>query len=237
MKHTVIGSIMFLLVASIWAGTFIDDFEDGDLDGWRQVNPPAPMLWEIIDGELECTRHNAESTMLVTGEDDWSDYTIEYDVVLLEDFGSGDVDVVVRYTDPVWSSQMLFYFGDFFGAREVCIRRDPGGADTRKPFDRLKLDEWYHIKLEAEGDHFSLWLDDEKVLDHTDKAVKSGGAGLGLANYTAHFDNVIITGPDVPDIVPLTWKGQTVEPKDRITTTWAALKKALSLTQDPFDSL
>lgn len=210
---------MLFLVLPVWAGTFRDDFEDGNLDGWRQVNPVAPMLWEIANGELECVKKNVESTVIVIGEDDWSDYTIDFDVMLLEDFGQGDVDIVARYIDPMWSNFIMFWFGDCIGPPEVNVVRYPEGVRTRKPFAPLELDEWYHIKLEAEGNDFALWLDHEKVLDHTDKAVKIGSVGLGLANYKAHFDNVEISGPDVPDVIPPTWKGQSVEPRGGLTTT------------------
>ncbi|MBI1922861.1 hypothetical protein HYR99_01285 [Candidatus Poribacteria bacterium] len=88
-----------ILVPSTRAGTFRDDFEDGNLKDWRQETPFAqePTLWEIVDGELECTRPDSKSTLLITGEFDWKDYTIEYDVKLLKDLGPGDVDVIARY--------------------------------------------------------------------------------------------------------------------------------------------
>ncbi len=52
------------------AGTFRDDFEDKNLDGWRQDSPkePEPTLWKIVDGELECTRQDSQSTVLITGD-------------------------------------------------------------------------------------------------------------------------------------------------------------------------
>lgn len=63
---------------------FIDDF-----DGWRQEFPwaqePDPNIWKIVDGELECKRRDFNSTLLITGKPEWKDYTIEYDVKLLDD--------------------------------------------------------------------------------------------------------------------------------------------------------
>jgi len=208
----------------VGAGTFRDDFEDGDLDDWRQANPGGLMLWEIDDGELECTRQSSESTILIIGEDDWSDYTIEYDVMLLEDLGPGDVDVMARYIDPVWSQVIIFAVGDFFGAPAVFAQRLPGNITTQKPFGPLELNEWHHIKLETELDDFTFWANDEKIMEHKDKVVKNGSIGLGLANYTARFDNVEVTGPDVPDVTPPTWKARPVQPRHKLAETWGKIK-------------
>ena len=42
-------------VATVLAGTFRDDFEDGDLDGWTALVAPAG-LWELVDGGVQCER-------------------------------------------------------------------------------------------------------------------------------------------------------------------------------------
>jgi hypothetical protein len=226
----------FILIVVLWllaalvtiphvgAGTFRDDFEDGDLDGWRQAHPADPMLWRTVDGELECTRQDRVSTILVIGEDDWSDYTIEYDVMLLEDLGTGDVDVMARYIDPVWSHVIIFGIGDFLGEPAVFTERFPDDVTTQKPFGPLELNEWHHIKLQAEGDNFTFWVNDEKIIEHKDEAVKSGSIGLGLANHTARFDNVEIAGPDVPDVTPPTWKAHPIQPRNKLAETWGKIK-------------
>jgi len=214
----------FMAVPAIEAGTFRDDFEDGNLDGWRQVNPQGQMLWEIVDGELECTRQDEISTILLVGENNWRDYTIEYDVMLLEDLGTGDVDVMARYIDPVGSHVVIFGIGDFLGAPAVFAQRFPGDVTTQEPFGPLEMNVWHHIKLEAEEDDFTFWIDDEKIMEYEDEAVETGSIGLGLANYIARFDNVEITGPDVPDVTPMTWKARPVQPRDKLAGTWAEVK-------------
>ncbi len=213
-----------MFAPSVLAGTFRDDFEDGNLDGWRQAHPVSPVLWKIVDGELECTRQDSISTILVIGEDDWSDYTIEYDFVLLEDLGLGDVDAIARHIDPFWSHVLIFGCGDFPGGPTVFVQAFPGDKTEQEPFGPLELNQWHHIKLEVEDADCSFWVNDEKMMEYKDETVENGSIGLGLANYTARFDNVEITGPDVPDVTPPTWKGQSIEPKCKITTTWAEIK-------------
>ncbi len=85
---------MLLVALPVWAGTFRDDFEDGDLDGWKQLWPEGAMIWKVVDGELECSRLSQWSAGIVTGEASWTDYTIEADVKLLQDHGAGDFDLI-----------------------------------------------------------------------------------------------------------------------------------------------
>ena len=47
----------------------------------------------------------------------------------------------------------------------------------------------------------------------------SGAVGLGLANWTARFDNVVITGDSIPDR-----GGLSVTPKAKLATMWGSLK-------------
>ena len=48
----------------------------------------------------------------------------------------------------------------------------------------------------------------------------SGAVGLGLANWTARFDNVVITGDSIPDS-----GGLSVTPKAKLATVWGRLKR------------
>ena len=74
---TVLGLLIVLMATPcINAGTFRDDFEDGDLEGWKQLAPPGPILWKIVDGELEVSKLGNTSTGLITGEATWADYRL-----------------------------------------------------------------------------------------------------------------------------------------------------------------
>jgi hypothetical protein len=207
---------------------FRDDFEDGDLEGWRQIAPPGgPVLWKVVDGTLEISKPGTQSTGLTTGESYWSDYTIEFDVMPLEHHGEGDIHVIARSQDI----QQLFVFnvGDFCEPDGICVQRVPGGDITAQaPSELLKLNEWNHVKLEAKGSEFTFWVNDQKVLSYQDNAAKSGAVGVGITNYTARFDNFVISGPDVPDVTPPTWKeeAQPVEVKGKLVTTWAKIKQS-----------
>jgi len=217
--------LCFILVfaASARTGTFMDDFEDGDLEDWHQFMPnPGPILWEVVDGELECARFTDRSTDLAIGENSWTDYTIECDVKLLEDHGPGDFALIVRVTS--FDSGYSFLMGDWVGEPSVYVQRWPDlNMKMIEPFDSLELDIWYHLKLEVLGDEFTFWINDEKVIEYQDSMYPTGMVGFGVANYTVRCDNVVITGPDVPDEI-LEFKNDPVEQRGKLADTWAGIK-------------
>jgi len=225
---TVALFVFFVFTLSALAGTWRDDFEDGNFDGWKQEVPwaqnPDPSIWKIVDGELECKRADWNSTLLITGEPEWKDYTIEYDVKLLEDLGLGDVDFIARYKSPLGTHMIYVCFGDAFGIPAIITQRFPDNVVTSKPFDPLDLNKWYHPKLDVKGRKFILWLDGKVVLEHEDGVVNEGAVGIGLANYIARFDNIQIIGPDVPDFKPPTWKDLSVQSNNKLTATWGRIK-------------
>jgi len=223
MRITITMLSMLLIALPAWTGTFRDDFEDGDLDGWQQLWPGGEMIWEVVDGELECARLSQWSAGIVTGEVSWTDYTIEADVKLLQDHGPGDFDLVARSITN--DDGYAFLVGDWVGEPSVYVQRMPDlNMKVTKTFDPLELDTWHHVKLEVEGSEFTFWINNENVLEYRDGTYQEGMVGLGVANYTVRFDNVIITGPDVPDVMPPTWEEQPVEPMNRLPTTWAQIK-------------
>ena len=48
MRHILITFAISLIAISTQAGTFVDDFEDGNLDGWIQGYPLGAMNLEMI---------------------------------------------------------------------------------------------------------------------------------------------------------------------------------------------
>jgi hypothetical protein len=62
---------------------------------------------------------------------------------------------------------------------------------------KLKLNNWVHIKLMITGNHITLWADGELVLDFTDKIPNSpvmshGHTGLYNEDAKVNFDNIRI---------------------------------------------
>jgi hypothetical protein len=220
-----------VFVASAWAGTFKDDFQDGDLEGWEQFWPKGAMLWEVIDGELACSRVTDHSAEIITGDVSWTDYTIECDVKLVEDHGAGDFALIVRVSSG--NAGYGFLVGDWVGESAAYTQKWPDlSMKVIQPLEPLELGVWHHLKLEVEDNEFTYWINDEMAIEYDDDLYRSGKLGFGVANYTVRCDNVVITGPDVPNIVPDTWPnedvgpGRSVKPGGRLITTWASIKRS-----------
>ena len=53
MKFTLIVATFFFLSFSGWAGTFLETFDDKNLEGWGELwADKGPAVWEVVDDEL-----------------------------------------------------------------------------------------------------------------------------------------------------------------------------------------
>ena len=247
MKSVIIVATLFLLPFSVCAGTFLETFDDGDLEGWQELwANKGPAVWEIVDDELWAESREAYKHLLTTGDNTWENYTMELDVKPLKKHGIGGIAIAVR-VDGTW----LVYCSIF----DPVIRRgdDPPVQERRigcyaagfqpgpqpnailitEPHPLLRLDRWAHLKLSVEDDIFTFWIDGEQVMAPTQLQIfrqidvfadfpdfQSGGVGFGLWNYTAVFDNITVTGDSIPNSGDF-----AVTPERKLATTWAQLKK------------
>lgn len=214
-----------LLVLAAQAETFTDDFEDGDLDGWEVVNTKGGASeWKAEDGVLQCTRSDIWITNLVFGQEEWRNYTIEFDARMVERLHHNwyGIGIDLRLTGElnlVWCA-----VGD--SAKWAFIEVWHDGNAPVKHLDRgfdLELDRWYHLKGVANEDNFEFYIDDELIVSLSDASLPSGRIGLSAGGCVAQFDNVtIVTGEEAP--------GQTtlaVSSSDRFALTWADIKSNL----------
>jgi len=84
-----------------------------------------------------------------------------------------------------------------------------------------QIDEWYRLRIDQKGNKISFYIDDELKNQSNDDLHPSGGVGLYAYNAIVEFDNVVITGDDIPDTGP---SGYAVKPKAKLTATWASMK-------------
>ena len=250
MQLTSIIVLLFLLTFSVWAGTFIETFDDGELEGWQELVHPneAAGSWNVINDELHAVSHERFPHLLATGDDTWEDYTLELEVMPLIKHGKGAIAIAARVKGSV-----LFYcsFGDqvIFGNKDPligpflsCMKGDLHDGEFTmlyfEPHPLLRLNKWSHLKLSVKGTHFIFSLNDKEIaetgddfaLPHNGQKIKrkagkltsfqTGDVGLGLANYTARFDNITVTGDSIPNN-----GGFAVTPQGKLATTWGTLKR------------
>ncbi len=214
---------------------FHDDFE-------KDTIGKEPMKWEIgFDGDTKAevivdpkeagnkvlktstnpandSRHDVGGSIYVVGDDNWSDFVAEWDMMFPEDFYMG---VVFRFQDGE-----KFYLSDRRqgGSAYIFYKREGGWAQIQAGTVDNVPDVWYRAQLTLSGDKFTFKLKERKDntqfdkinpategQDGTFKTGKFGNYGLVL------IDNLFI-GDKVEDLV------LPVEPQDKLSTKWGSIK-------------
>ncbi len=230
-RITIVGLIVYCMAVSpAFAGTWRDDFEDGNLDGWAMFNPIPAEKWGVEDGECSGQWTPAipgtYSALQLHAEnaDSWEDYTVTFRAKLVESFGragGGDCCFGITFRMPIGrgvSTYSAFIHPEsnevsfFEEAREISV--------VSLPFDILE-DTWYELKVIAEGDHLEFYINGELIGSFDDDSFPSGGIELGVANTHVHFDDVVITGPEIPNGGP----GFAVASQSKLATMWGSVKR------------
>ena len=101
---------------------------------------------------------------------------------------------------------------------------------TVQPHPFLERGKWTQLKLRIVEKSFMFSVNGEMVLYLTclfdtfvflEEDLNVGSVGFGLAGYTARFDNLKITGEEVPNHGNL-----SVQPQGKLAVTWAQLKQS-----------
>jgi hypothetical protein len=178
--------------------------------------------WKVENGVAICRRPPDLASCLIFGEEEWRNYSIECDAKMMEKLGTdhpaigldlresnNNKDVVWCLAHEVWQSGLIW----------AWINDQSVKQSVRKPFN-FKLDHWYHIKAVANEDNFEFYIDGELMASLSDDRFPTGRVDINACGCVAHFDNVVITGDDVPDN---TGKA-VVSSSGKLATTWGQLR-------------
>jgi hypothetical protein len=151
------------------------------------------------------------------GETHWSmfpnqaygDFTIEIDLFDSSDDFTGDVSqgLIVRAKDDA------HFYAVLIDPREgkYAVRKQDGAnkwsdlvAFTASPLIKKEADI-NHLRIDAAGDKFTVYLNGESLTSFSDAAYKQGGIGLIASNVDAvgshmHFDNVKVYSNDAKPV-------------------------------------
>lgn len=239
LKLTVIGLTLFLQLTSAWAGTLRDNFDDGNLNGWRSFKGQANNLpvdqsaqWFVEEGELVHISKDVcmWASILGIGDNTWRDYEFECQFRMEKFFlpGCGFLPLVgfgVHFDEPkefingldivvgtggggVWN---LPFCERFFQGNHVQL----GGVGNIS----LEQGKWYTAKIIVKGNSYKMFVDNRLLCDNKSDFPDAGAAGLMGKNGEVHFDNVVITGNDIPDL------DMNVSPRGKLATTWGEMKR------------
>ncbi|HLH53675.1 MAG TPA: DUF1080 domain-containing protein [Verrucomicrobiae bacterium] len=140
-------------------------FNGKDLSGW-QVPDPNP-FWRVEDGILVGENDAAKKGHVLYTTKAYKNFIIE-----LEARWSVEIDSGIMLRQP--ELQMQIGISRSLKTDMTCSfytngkekYPEPGRAKNLEKF--LKPGDWNKIRLEAKGDHFTVWLNGEKVTDYKD---------------------------------------------------------------------
>jgi hypothetical protein len=179
------GLLAALLTASLSAESRADDllpiFNGKDLAGWK-VPDPNP-FWKVVDGVLVGENDAARKGSMLWTEKAYKDFVFE-----CEARWSGEIDsgILFRKADDgkrelqvqfgVSRSQKRDLTGSFYtGGKE----KYPEAGQVKDLEKFVKPDAWNKYRLEARGDTFTVWINDQPAVKYHDPRF-SGAGPIGL---------------------------------------------------------
>jgi len=167
-----------------------DDFADGNANGWTETAG----TWQVATEAYEQTDTAATRAVSVTGDMAATDYVYEADVVLTG--GSGE-EATLAFRSQGPDTRYEFILRGRSGTDDVLFYRWLHGSASQLvrvqlPFSPA-LNTPYHLKVEAEGNTFRLYVDGALKIAATDSNLTHGQVGLVTYRTAARFDNVTFT--------------------------------------------
>jgi len=217
MRFFLIGLTFFLIVTHSHAGTFLDDFNDGNMDGWTPMDIGGQAIWKIENGELIFQSNSIGDYINTIGKDNWSDYAVQVKLMVPESVGVVNklAGIVFRFSGFAaytvgLSNQGLvsYYFGNAGGQNFQAV-----------PFD-WKLGTWYTLKAVVEGIRFKYYVNEKLIMEYTNTLGERGKAGLQASGaLVAYFDDFSITGDSILD------NAKSVSVQKKLTIKWGRIKQ------------
>lgn len=172
MKLIGIGSAILLFTLPAWAGTFLENFDKGNLEDWEEflMNDALPGSWKIVNDELHGVSPDVRTRLLTVGNTTWRDYTIEFDVKPLKKPGRGNIAIAARINGD-WAVWCMIGNHPFPGniSMAMCAAgnfRDPSPLFFFgfKPHESLGLKIWSRLKLVIEENTLNFWINGKHAL-------------------------------------------------------------------------
>jgi hypothetical protein len=229
--------VCFVFTSPVLAGTWKDDFEDGDFEGWELLNPEPEEKWAVEDGECSGQWANAPAfvcsaiILALEGVALWKDYSVVCKAKLVEKLGGEPFFGICFRALPPWEGDhqedyQVVIWPDERKATfyEIGQNADQQHLEVPLPFD-ISENTWYKLEVIAEGEHFGFHINDELIGSFDDDSRPSGTVLLMLRDAHVHFDDVVITGPEIPDGGP----GFAVTSQSKLAAIWGSVKRYLQL--------
>jgi hypothetical protein len=168
---------------------FFDHFDDGGLAGWT---PDREKVWSVRRGMLkaELPDGKQQRSFLYAGSDEWQNYAVELDVCAMRGVDKG---VAVRVEGE--SGIGVDLRGP--GYQDVLLHRREWPMGKARVHNGNAM--WHHLRVEADGHRYRIWVNGALALDRTDSRKARPRGRIALAAYTGgagectvYYDNVAV---------------------------------------------
>ena len=209
-----------------FAGTWTDAFEDNNTQEWELFNTSnGSAKWWLDAGEAvaETFEPHRLPTIWATGELDWRNYSLSCRAKLVEakkESASLGLILHKQWEEPsFYAIQILYPWEIVYITKQHSRKKSILGEFNFAS----KLNRWYTLTASIDSRGKLKFQINDKVFTVTDaNPIKEGKPGLVVSGAQARFDDVGITGSNVPNGGPGTLP---VEPSGKLAITWGKLKR------------
>ncbi|MGB9595014.1 MAG: hypothetical protein ACPL7B_01930 [Candidatus Poribacteria bacterium] len=221
MRFSIILCVMLIFAFGSGVYGLIDDFNDGNDNGWT----PVQGKWSVKNKEYvqEDTKWTSTTTYETYhrsffGDVNWTDYTVQAKVRME---GGGETAAIVgiffRVTEKSEKGDYYYFRLDARAAEGPCLIKSPNTILLENKSKPSKLNQDYILKVEVTGSNFKCYIDDKLEMEVKDSSFSKGAIGVGTFNTQGFFDDVTVNGLGIP--------ANAVLKNNKLATTWASIKK------------
>jgi Domain of Unknown Function (DUF1080) len=165
--------LIFSALVTARAGEPVAIFNGTDLTGWKAPNPNP--FWRVENGVLVGENNPEKKGSMLYSEQSYGDCVIEADVRF-----AGEIDSGIMLRKPEIQMQIGVSRSlkkDMTGSFYIGNYPEEGRAKGTETL--LKKDDWNKVKLRAQGDTFTVWLNGQQVTEYKNaKYANPGPIGL-----------------------------------------------------------
>ena len=168
---------------------FVDDFEAG-LSNWSFSKGD----WSIenIDTNVLKQSSKSEEARAFRGEEEWTDYSVESKIKVLDFNGSNRALLCARYKDNN-NYYAVALNGKNGGFIELRKKVDGKSTVIAKVNTEILVNKVYNVKLVVDGTNIKVYINNELLIDEEDSSLKNGAVGLISSKVIATYDDVVVS--------------------------------------------
>jgi len=151
-------------------------FTGSDLSGWKV--PPDNIWWKAAEGLLQVRSGPQRTSSTLWTARDYTDFVIQFEFKM----GDGTVDsgIFLRHErEQIQIGNSGSLKRDMTGSPYIAGKGYPVEAEGVQ--ELLKPQDWNTMKIQADGKHYTVWLNGQQVMAYeSDTAIAKGPVGIQL---------------------------------------------------------